>query len=191
MYKCHECGIDIYRIPSQVKNRTKLFCSQKCYAKEKSNRWKKGNNPRYNGGELNLICKICSKTFSSKRHGEKRNTKLVCCSKKCGNIHAGITRTGENHWAWNGGGGKITKPIRSKRKYKDWIKLVINNSGNKCQKCGSKKELHAHHIKLLSLLVEEYKQKHGKLNADDDFFYDINNGIALCKLCHRKEHERK
>lgn len=187
---CHECGLGVNRPPCEIKNRKHIFCSQYCYAKEKSRRWQQSKNPRFVGGEITKKCFICNKKFSHKRYGQKRNDTILCCSKKCSDIKAGETRSGKNHWAWKGGFGRITKPIRSRKKYKEWISFVLKRDNYTCQKCFSKNDIHAHHIKQLAELVIEYKNIFGELKPNDDFFYDINNGLSLCKTCHKMEHKR-
>ena len=52
---------------------------------------------------------------------------------------------------------------------------MVKLRDEKCKKCGSVYDLHAHHIK-------SYKE-HPELR------YDVNNGITLCGVCHRLEHK--
>lgn len=187
---CIICNKIVYRKPAELKVRINTFCSQKCYAVEKSRRWKQQKNPRFTNGNLTKICEVCHITFTSKSYGAERNAKIVACSKKCGNKVAGKRRCGENHWAWNGGLGRITKPIRAKRKYKDWINTILIRDNHTCQKCHSKEKVEVHHIIELAKLVNEYKAKHGKLDSYDDFFYKEDNGIALCRSCHMTNHKK-
>jgi endogenous inhibitor of DNA gyrase (YacG/DUF329 family) len=189
--KCFICNQNVFRTPSQVKFRTNTFCSQKCYAVEKSRRWKGKNNPGFNGGNLEIKCKVCGKQFTSKSYGEKRNSKLGACSLKCGNTLAGIRRAGENHWAWNGGLGRITKPIRAKKKYKDWMNSVLERDNKTCQVCGSLDNLEIHHKKELAILVKEYIAKYKTLDSYNDYFYDKENGITLCRDCHMMNHKKQ
>lgn len=55
-----------------------------------------------------------------------------------------------------------------------WRKLVLKRDGYKCQSCGSRKKLHAHHIVRWS---EEPRLR-----------TVVENGITLCKQCHDAEH---
>jgi hypothetical protein len=52
---------------------------------------------------------------------------------------------------------------------------MVRLRDKQCKECGSEYELHAHHIK-------PYKDN-PKLR------YDVNNGITLCAICHRKWHQ--
>lgn len=63
---------------------------------------------------------------------------------------------------------------RSMPAYADWRKSVYERDGYTCQECGSKKDLHAHHV------------KHWKDHPDLRF--EITNGITLCYVCHSKKH---
>lgn len=51
---------------------------------------------------------------------------------------------------------------------------MIARDSHKCTQCGSKDELHAHHVKPWA--------KYPKLR------YVITNGLTLCRKCHYKEH---
>ena len=51
-----------------------------------------------------------------------------------------------------------------------WRKQVLNQDNHQCQRCGSKENLHCHHIIP------------GKINSI--FTLDPDNGIVLCKDCH-------
>ena len=58
--------------------------------------------------------------------------------------------------------------------YKDWRMKVYKRDKFTCQMpaCGYKKYLQAHHIRRWS--------------SASTLRYDINNGITLCKNCHKK-----
>lgn len=58
--------------------------------------------------------------------------------------------------------------------YIKWRKDVIKRDNNTCQECGDKENLHAHHIKSFC----EYP----------DLRTELDNGITLCKDCHKKVH---
>jgi hypothetical protein len=55
-----------------------------------------------------------------------------------------------------------------------WSTLVKLRDG-KCTQCSSVYDLHAHHIKAFK--------------DNEEFRYDVNNGITLCSQCHRKWHK--
>ena len=56
--------------------------------------------------------------------------------------------------------------------YDTWRNLVLEQDNYECQKCGSKENLHCHHIIPVKL--------------EPLFALDLDNGIVLCKDCHYK-----
>ena len=66
---------------------------------------------------------------------------------------------------------------RKTAEYKAWRTSVFQRDGYTCQLCGRVGgELNAHHIKPFA----KYKSLR----------YDINNGITLCKECHKEIHRK-
>lgn len=97
-------------------------------------------------------------------------------------------RTGPLAANWRGGLTEERKLARGTQKYMKWKLAVIKRDGFKCVRCGveqgyvceccgSRILLHAHHIKPFS--------EHPELR------YDVDNGVALCGICHWKEHNGK
>lgn len=82
---------------------------------------------------------------------------------------------GENHWNWQGGINDVNDSIRKSWKYKEWRNAVYQRDGFKCRKCGDNGILNAHHILNFSTY--------------EDLRFDIDNGITLCKDCHREFHK--
>ena len=72
------------------------------------------------------------------------------------------------------------KPVLDKHQrppeiYK-WRRYILNRDDNKCMRCGSETRLEAHHI-------YGYKE-------NEDYRFDVNNGITLCHECHKEYHKR-
>lgn len=57
-----------------------------------------------------------------------------------------------------------------------WALGVKARDENRCQHCGETRWLHAHHIKPRAMFPE--------------LELDLDNGVTLCKTCHRNEHRR-
>jgi len=55
------------------------------------------------------------------------------------------------------------------------VKNVIERDG-KCQKCGSTRNLEAHHLSK-----KPYGDKH---------YFDAENGVCLCRTCHQEFHNQ-
>lgn len=67
------------------------------------------------------------------------------------------------------------KDNRNYPEYEEWRKSVFERDNYTCQKCNVRGgDLEAHHI-------NSYKEY-------PDLRLDINNGITLCKKCHKDEH---
>lgn len=81
---------------------------------------------------------------------------------------------GEKHWNWRGGVSQERELLKNKKEEKIWAKKVKDRDNWTCRKCGAKKDLIAHHIELWTP------------NSENN--YDVKNGIALCRSCHRKLH---
>jgi len=83
-------------------------------------------------------------------------------------------KKGEEHHNWKGGKSSETNRIRSQKRFKEWKETLLSKAGYKCEKCGSPKDLHVHHI----LPIKLYPEK----------ILDLDNGVVLCSHCHRRFH---
>lgn len=107
---------------------------------------------------------------------------------------------GEEHHSWKGGYKSVYDRFRDLQKYWDWRKAVLDKDGHCCTKCNSTEHLHAHHMRLLKTLIDEYLLEHSLTIQDlkeehfeDKYFYEVSNGLTLCETCHKawhKEHGR-
>lgn len=66
--------------------------------------------------------------------------------------------------------------MRVSAEYRKWKNAVYKRCGKECCLCGAKKDLEVHHIIPFS--------------EDPEKRFDVDNGMILCKYCHRKVHER-
>ena len=82
---------------------------------------------------------------------------------------------GKNNPNWKGGKTSRDQTLRSRIEFKLWKNEVFKNNFLKCVKCGSVKNLIAHHKK-------DFKNNI-KLR------YDPANGIIICRACHLKIHD--
>jgi len=66
---------------------------------------------------------------------------------------------------------------RNCRQMRLWRESVLKRDNYICQKCGLTSNLEAHHIKEFARYP--------------DLRFDINNGLTVCKPCHKEIHKRK
>ena len=77
---------------------------------------------------------------------------------------------GKNHWNWK---GDKYKDKQKSLEYKNWRRFIFIRDEFTCKECGVKNiYIEAHHIKSW--------RNYPKLR------FDMNNGITLCKSCHKK-----
>jgi hypothetical protein len=83
----------------------------------------------------------------------------------------------EKHWNWKGGISTEQNRFRQSSEYKTWRMSVFKRDNFICQECQQHtRTLEVHHIILFSESVSHR--------------LDLNNGITLCKSCHRKKHKK-
>ena len=112
-------------------------------------------------------CIICKKQFYTFRSNPNRKF----CSRDC----LGEYFTGSNSHCWRGGVTPKKDRMRRCAKYKQWRRTIFVRDDFTCQECGKTHTyVMAHHIQPFS----QYP----------DLIYDLNNGITLCKKCHKKKH---
>jgi len=97
-------------------------------------------------------------------------------------IKMSISKSSSKNPQWKGGVNKINQSIRNNimdsLNYKLWHKSVFERDNYTCRMCFQKgKELNAHHIY--------------SFNKFPELRFAINNGITLCKKCHKELHRRK
>lgn len=89
-------------------------------------------------------------------------------------------KEGSDNISWRGGINRINRQERDiemqRAKYIKWREEIFKRNNWICQKCGSKENLEAHHIKEWS----EYPELR----------YNKDNGLTLCKDCHIKIHNQ-
>lgn len=95
---------------------------------------------------------------------------------KCCDYCSVRVRFGEDHWSWRGGITSENNKIRSSVEYIEWRSSVFRRDNYTCRCCNSSGNLQAHHIKNFS--------------DNKDLRFDINNGVTLCKDCHKEFHSK-
>ena len=161
-------------------------------------------------GRTSDLCRSCSKkghTASPEAKEKMRNAKLgkprnlsedarqriADAARKChtGRVASAETRAkmaesqkkvplssrprGDKHCCWCGGVSQWRNTLTSSVTYKNWRTAVFKRDDYTCQMCNERGgRLEAHHIRP----VRDHK--------NDLLIFDINNGITLCRECHRE-----
>ena len=110
---------------------------------------------------------------------------------------------GANAWNWKGGVTSLEKTIRKLPEYKQWRSDIFQRDSWTCKTCnrhrkvGDRVSLIVHHIKSFSELRIEFLKEYDQFSPFEDVdtlirlaikwqpFWDTNNGITLCKECHK------
>ena len=142
---------------------------------------------KYNTGILNR-----KKIFGDKNpmYGKKHKSETI---EKMSKVRRG--KIGENATAWKGGKNSVSRRIKTYQYRNGWYNIIYIRDKYKCVKCFSNKNIEIHHITPIKNIVDLYRSHF----IDDDSLYrhiislniinDTNNGVALCRDCHKKEHK--
>jgi len=103
----------------------------------------------------------------------------------------GEANKGEKCHFWKGGITPLYIGIRLNYKYRQWRDDVYTKDDFTCQECGKRGTyLEAHHIQTLSSILQYYEITTLEEALECSELWNINNGITLCKECHRKVHKK-
>lgn len=189
-----------YKFTDEQKLRLSLSLSGKKKTKEHNLKVGVANKGKKRTAEMN---KRSSDTH--KGHVHSAETRLKMSLRQRGKIVSEETRlklraaklgkkfpntTGIKSSQWKGGITPLTKLIRHLFEYRQWISDVFHRDDFTCQTCFKRGGyLHAHHIKFFSVIFKENNIKSVQDAIDCHELWNINNGITLCKECHKKQHE--
>jgi len=112
--------------------------------------------------------------------------------------------TGSNNGNWKDGITSLSRLIRGLPQYKQWINGVFKRDNFTCQHCKQYGgNLEVHHINLFKNISENFLQEYNQFSLYKDketlvrlamnysYFWDINNGITLCRICHKETFSKK
>lgn len=163
---CINCGKEFLKNKNQI-SETGNTCSIKCLREWQKNQWHE------------VRCKNCGKIFKVNDYKFKHQ-KTFSCSMECKRDK--LAKDRQTY-------AQISHYLRTHAKYDEWRFAIYKRDNHQCVKCGINDEhLHAHHIKPLIDIVNEYNGNIEDI-LNSDIFNDINNGITLCTKCHQKEHD--
>lgn len=132
-----------------------------------------------------LECIVCGTVIQTKRSRIKEGQK--CCSYVCQRIY----QTGKNNPSYIDGQSPLKTKIHKHKEYKIWMQHVLKKDGSRCVKCGNDdiSDFEIHHIKWFSIILRDNKITTVAQALECNDLWDINNGMTLCKKCHRLEHK--
>lgn len=105
-------------------------------------------------------------------------------------------KTGANATAWKGGKTSVTRRVKGLLHTRhNWYQRVYNRDNWRCCVCESKKNLDAHHIEPLSVIIKRYLTDAPEgdpveylILVKEVFDPNLENGITLCRKCHTHVH---
>lgn len=183
----------------------------RCYGCEMKNRWKTNE---YKEKLLPMLKKNQFKKgtqlWRGKHHTEKTKIKISLSKKgkpnlklrgrgfseehkkNLSNALSGLL-VGDKNPNWKGGISKMEDILRTCKKYKLWQTSIFKRDNWTCQTCGKRGggDLNAHHSKKFNKILKENKITNFKQAMKLKELWNINNGVTLCKNCHRVIHKIK
>lgn len=172
---CVVCGNEFGKKPKEkpYKFKQRKCCSRQCNARLSATYCigKKAHNNQ----QVKRICRYCGKSkMVAPAFGDR-----PYCNRKCMAEDYKDRLRAENHWNWQGGITEKQSRDNLYEGYKDWRKAVFKRDNYTCRECGNHQSgvLVAHHIKER----KDYPE----------LLLDVDNGLTLCKDCHKKVHYGK
>jgi len=164
-------------------------------SKRKNSEAHKGiNNPNYGKHHSEETRLRIGRGNKGKKQTEEAKLKMSRFHKGRPNPSKGKPRpeiSGINNYGWKGGITSLVEQIRKCLKYRQWVSDVYTIDDFTCQECGQRGgDLNAHHIKSFSSILQKYEITTYEQALECDELWNINNGITLCRECHRKLHKK-
>lgn len=185
--QCKICQKPLYRRPSDLA-RYKEVCCVGCRSELYKQRPPSPNLElgRQKGGKgrLGLLHSETTKKKISKAHKKwcKENPDKV--------KERGFKCRAENHYNWKGGISNLNQSIRQMNEYRNWQRKMKRRD-KRCSVCRYDKELEAHHIIPLKLLIKIHNIKTRDDARNCKELWSMKNGLTLCRKCHYKIDNRK
>lgn len=140
---------------------------------------------------------VAQRDLSGERNGMFGKTHSIDAINKMSKSRTG--KIGKKATAWKGGKYSFTKRVKRilHTRY-DWFSRVLNRDNYVCQWCNASDQLDAHHIEPVVCLIEKITKEISFKDEDEKLEWVIvqpciedkmlNNGITLCRTCHKKAH---
>ena len=103
-----------------------------------------------------------------------------------------LSHRGKRNGNWKGGIARLQILIRNNSLYRQWRSDVFTRDNFTCQECGQTDEgWWATNIKSFSSILQYYEITTLEKALKCEELWNINNGITLCKKCHRNLYKHK
>lgn len=181
-YSCSNCGDDVYRLESDVKEKDKVFCDRDCLGEYRSS--EQSGQQHHQFDRVEVQCDYCGDDLLRKPSVVK-DREHTFCDTDCYGQWCSEERTGETHPRWKGGGEFYRGPNWHVQRRK-----CLERDNYRCQRCvrmgkrGSTdvdREPSVHHIRPVR---EFYREADG--DPDWDEMNSLDNLVTLCPSCHHK-----
>jgi len=149
------------------------YCSAECY--------------RARSPQQEIEC-ICGKKFKAYQSRISYYNRLFC-SQKC-YLKNGFFGRLTNDLPEVSNYGKFVAKLRSSADYLRWKQARLDIDNYTCKVCEETNNLTVHHKISIYDFVKKYGLNKNKIEKDC-LFYDLNNGVTLCRACHLNEHRKK
>ena len=186
--KCLICEKPFYRRPSEFK-KGREFCCVGCRSKLYKKREPSPNLKLGRQKGTNHLIGIPKSEAMKKKMRIK--IKEWCKENPDAVIKRGLKTRGINHYNWKDGISLLQFAIRTSAHNLRWIRKILKRDLYECQFCKNIKKIEVHHKIGVAKLIREYKIKTLDNARDCEAFWDISNGIVVCKKCHYKIHNKK
>lgn len=141
------------------------------------------------------------------KHGNYCRGKIhYCIEPNCNEEVLGLNRRclkcrskGKNNSCWKGGITDLRTIIRGLDEYEQWRTKIFQRDNYICKTCNKTKcYLEAHHKKEFAIIFNEFLHQYSQFSPIEDKetltrlamtyapFWDVSNGITLCRKCHDK-----
>ena len=185
--QCDICKKPLYRRPSDLAKYNGVCCAS-CRSKLYK---KRPPSPNLELGREKGTNHLEGIPKSKKSNIKRSKSHKKWCKENPDKVkERGKKTRGESHYNWKGGTTQLNQSIRRLEEIRKWQKAVKKRD-KKCQHCGSKEQLESHHIIPVVMLIEKYNIKNRDEARECKEFWNIKNGITLCRRCHYKLDNRK
>ena len=207
--KCDICGKEFIRLKRGVKSSRKknegqdrcVSCSAKVHPKPQCTKayWENPEIKRKHSDKLKSREPFIRADISGSNNPMYGKHLSIETRAKMSMARKG--KIGPNATAWKGGKTSLNNRVKLYIARSGWYKRVFERDGWVCQDCGSKKNLDGHHKKAISIIIKEALQNTNFQTDEEKYVYlisrpeiidsNLENGITLCRKCHRKAHNQK